>query len=73
MRVGEYTIRVYFHDHAPAHVHVIHGTDEIRVTLADLSTSTVKGQMNVSNTRRAVAAVKANRTALRTLWKEAQK
>jgi hypothetical protein len=67
--VGEFILRIYLLDHAPAHVHVIHGTDEIRVFLSDLRRSNVRGQMSASLVRRAVAAVREHRRELLAMWK----
>jgi hypothetical protein len=67
--VGEFILRTYLLDHAPAPAHVIHGNDEIRVYLADLTHSNVRGRMSPSVIRRAVAAVREHRQELIAMWK----
>jgi hypothetical protein len=71
--VGEFILRVYLLDHAPAHVHVIHATDEIRISLIDFALSRVRGRMTAGIERRAIAAVRDNHVELLAMWEGPRK
>ncbi len=65
-----FTIRVYSDDHPPAHVHVFHGGQEIRVYLrGDRPFDRLSGRMSASDVRRALRLVDTHRDQLLTFWK----
>lgn len=72
LRRDGFAVRIYTDDHAPAHVHCLHGGEEIIINLGDAHTAPaireVKG-MRAANARRAVEIVEENRETLLAEWR----
>ena len=64
-----FSVRMYFNDHDPPHVHVIQGAGEAHIGLAPVKVLSVTG-MNLSGVVRARRIVTANREFLVAKWAE---
>lgn len=73
LTVDGFAIRIYTHDHSPAHVHVVRAGAVVVITLptetADASIERV-GRMTRSNIRKALDLVIANAVLLQEKWEE---
>lgn len=69
LRAGRFTVRIYTQDHAPAHVHVVHGNGNLKVYLETERDPELRGSMRPADVRRAVALVSAHYDDLLGAWR----
>jgi hypothetical protein len=67
-RLGGIVIRMYFHDHAPPHVHVIAG--ELHAKVAIRTGEVIEGEITGRDLRRVRAWLARERAGLLELWRE---
>lgn len=66
--IGEFTMRFYSNDHAPAHVHCINGDGAAVVNLYTLEVIREKGRIKPRDTARAQELVDEHRNRLLVEW-----
>ena len=64
-----FSVRMYFNDHPPPHVHVILGSNEARIELGTISLTHVYG-MKKKSAAKAKQLVRENRNFLLEKWVE---
>jgi hypothetical protein len=67
---GSFQIVMYFHDHAPPHVHVVSADFEALVSLGDCAV--FRGALPPRFRRAALDWIKQNRTPLLAKWEQLQ-
>ena len=67
-RLGGIVIRMYFHDHAPPHVHVIVGGLQAKVAIR--TGEVIEGEITARDVRRARTWLARERIRLLELWRE---
>jgi hypothetical protein len=69
--VGGFVLRIYFHDHPPAHVHIFRGGAHVVISLEG-DIVRIDGDMTVANRRRARRIVLGLKDELSALWEKSQ-
>lgn len=69
LRKGGFSVRIYFNDHAPPHVHVIHQSGEARIGLVPQELLALYG-LTRKETTKAKQLVAENREFLLQKWVE---
>ena len=69
LRRGGFNVRIYFNDHAPPHVHVIHQSGEARIGLVPVELFTLYG-LTRRESAKAKQLVAENREYLLHKWIE---
>jgi hypothetical protein len=71
-RLGPFKVVIYFDDHEPAHVHVIHSSDCVAVinisVVGSLELREVRGNMKVNDVKRALRLVHENQEEYLKSW-----
>jgi hypothetical protein len=67
-RLGSIIIRIYFHDHAPPHVHVVAG--DVQAKVAIRTGEVIEGEMTARNLRRVRDWLARERAWLLERWRE---